>query len=50
VGAIERGRYADLIAVAGDPLRNITELERVPWVMKGGEVVKDAPPAERART
>ena len=41
VGAVERGRYADLVAVAGDPLRDITELERVKWVMKGGAVVKD---------
>jgi imidazolonepropionase-like amidohydrolase len=41
VGAVERGRYADLVAVSGDPLRDITELERVKWVMKGGEVVKD---------
>src|SRR5207247_9940588 len=41
VGAVERGRYADLVAVAGDPLRDITELERVQWVMKGGTVVKD---------
>jgi len=41
VGAIERGRYADLVAVAGDPTKDITELERVKWVMKGGRVVKD---------
>ena len=41
VGAIEPGRYADLIAVTGDPLRNIGELENVRWVMKGGDVVKD---------
>jgi imidazolonepropionase-like amidohydrolase len=42
VGTIEPGRYADLIAVAGDPLRDITELERVTWVMKGGIVYKGA--------
>ncbi len=41
VGAVEPGKYADLIAVAGDPLKDITELERVKWVMKGGAVVKD---------
>ncbi len=41
VGTIEPGRYADLIAVAGDPLKDITELERVKWVMKGGAVFKD---------
>jgi imidazolonepropionase-like amidohydrolase len=40
VGTIEGGRFADLIAVAGDPLRDITELERVSFVMKGGAVIK----------
>lgn len=42
VGTIEAGKLADLIAVAGDPLRDITELERVQWVMKGGVVYKGA--------
>ncbi len=41
VGAIEAGKYADLIAVSGDPLKDITELERVKWVMKGGTVYRD---------
>jgi len=41
VGTVEGGRYADLVAVAGDPLKDITELERVKWVMKGGRLVKD---------
>jgi imidazolonepropionase-like amidohydrolase len=41
VGTIEPGKFADLIAVGGDPLRDITELERVTWVMKGGVVYKD---------
>ncbi|HKX33688.1 MAG TPA: amidohydrolase family protein, partial [Blastocatellia bacterium] len=40
VGTIEPGRYADLIAVDGDPLKDVTELERVRWVMKGGVVIK----------
>jgi imidazolonepropionase-like amidohydrolase len=40
IGTIEAGRFADLIAVAGDPLRDITELERVTFVMKGGTVYK----------
>jgi len=41
IGSIERGHYADLIAVSGDPLADITELERVKFVMKGGEVVRN---------
>ena len=40
VGSIEAGKFADVIAVAGDPLRDITELERVTFVMKGGIVYK----------
>lgn len=39
-GSIEKGKYADLIAVQGDPLRDITELERVHFVMKGGVVIR----------
>src|SRR6185295_7366909 len=41
VGTVAPGRYADLIAVDGDPLADVTELERVRFVMKGGMVVKD---------
>jgi imidazolonepropionase-like amidohydrolase len=40
VGVIEKGRYADLIAVAGDPTADVTVLERVGFVMKGGEVIR----------
>jgi imidazolonepropionase-like amidohydrolase len=40
IGAIEAGKFADIIAVEGDPTQDITTLERVKWVMKGGEVVK----------
>lgn len=41
VGSIEKGKYADLIAVSGDPLADVTELQRVRFVMKGGQVIKD---------
>ncbi len=44
VGAIAVGRYGDLIAVAGDPLADVTRLQSVAFVMKGGEVVKSAVP------
>jgi imidazolonepropionase-like amidohydrolase len=40
VGSVQANRYADLIAVAGDPLADVTQLERVRFVMKGGAVVK----------
>jgi len=42
VGAIAPGRYGDLIAVAGDPTADVTLLANVPFVMKGGDIVKDA--------
>lgn len=41
MGAIEPGKYADIIAVAGDPLRDVAELERVRFVMKGGAIVRN---------
>ena len=41
VGSIEKGKFADLIAVSGDPLADITEVERVKFVMKGGTVVRN---------
>jgi imidazolonepropionase-like amidohydrolase len=41
VGGIEPGKFADLVAVAGDPLADITELERVRFVMKEGQVIKN---------
>jgi imidazolonepropionase-like amidohydrolase len=40
VGALEPGNYADVIAVTGDPIADISELEHVKFVMKGGAVVK----------
>jgi imidazolonepropionase-like amidohydrolase len=53
VGTIEKGKFADLIAVSGNPLADITEMERVRFVMKGGMVVRNdlgaraAPPTSR---
>jgi imidazolonepropionase-like amidohydrolase len=41
VGTLEPGKYADVIAVDGDPLKDITVLQNVKFVMKGGEVVKN---------
>jgi imidazolonepropionase-like amidohydrolase len=41
MGAIEAGKYADIVATSGDPLKDITELERVRFVMKGGEVFRN---------
>ena len=42
LGVLEAGRVADVIAVAGDPTRDVTLLESVPFVMKGGQVSKQA--------
>ena len=42
LGVLEAGRAADVIAVAGDPTRDVTLLESVPFVMKGGQVSKQA--------
>jgi len=39
VGSIETGRLADIIAVSGDPTTDVATLERVSFVMKGGQVV-----------
>ena len=41
VGTIEPGKFADIVAVDGDPLQDVSTLERVKFVMKGGEVVKN---------
>ncbi len=41
VGAIEPGKFADLVAVAGDPIADLTELERVRFVMKDGQVIRN---------
>ncbi len=41
IGSIEIGKFADIIAVKGDPLKDISELQRVKFVMMGGKVVKN---------
>jgi imidazolonepropionase-like amidohydrolase len=41
VGIVEKARFADLVAVSGDPLSDITELERIKFVMKGGVVFRN---------
>jgi imidazolonepropionase-like amidohydrolase len=40
IGTIEAGKLADIIAVPGDPLKDVKALERAKFVMKGGTVVK----------
>ena len=40
IGALKTGYYADIIAVPGDPLNDITALQKVAFVMKGGVVFK----------
>jgi imidazolonepropionase-like amidohydrolase len=41
IGSIDKGKFADLIAVPGDPLADITELQRVKFVMKGGKIIRN---------
>jgi imidazolonepropionase-like amidohydrolase len=41
IGRLEPGMLADIIAVSGDPLQDISELQRVRFVMKGGVIYKN---------
>jgi imidazolonepropionase-like amidohydrolase len=41
MGTVEPGKWADMVAVSGDPLKDITELQRVKFVLKGGSVYKN---------
>lgn len=41
IGTIQKGKFADVIAVTGNPLDDITEMERVRFVMKGGAIVRN---------
>ncbi len=49
VGTLEAGKFADVIAVTGDPLQDVRTLENVGFVMKGGEIVKEGIAAKAAR-
>jgi imidazolonepropionase-like amidohydrolase len=50
IGSIEKGKFADIIAVAGNPTVDVNEMLRVKFVMKGGVVVKnDLAPVPRAQ-
>src|SRR5580692_5504469 len=44
IGSLEKGKFADIIAVSGDPLQDIAELQKVKFVMKGGQVVRNEIP------
>jgi imidazolonepropionase-like amidohydrolase len=41
MGSIDKGKFADLVAVSGDPIADISELQRVKFVMKGGKLIRN---------
>jgi imidazolonepropionase-like amidohydrolase len=41
VGSISKGKFADIVAVSGDPTKDISETQRVKFVMKGGEIFRN---------
>jgi len=41
IGSIDKGKFADIIAVSGNPLADVSEMERVKFVMKGGMVIRN---------
>jgi imidazolonepropionase-like amidohydrolase len=48
VGSLEAGKFADIIAVSGDPTTDISVMGNVVFVMKGGEIIKAALPAAKS--
>jgi imidazolonepropionase-like amidohydrolase len=50
IGSIEKGKFADIVAVSGDPIADITEMQRVKFVMKGGKVIRNDVEQQLERT
>jgi imidazolonepropionase-like amidohydrolase len=50
IGTLEPGAFADIVAVVGDPLADVTVLSRIDFVMKGGEIVRSPAPRSMAAT
>jgi imidazolonepropionase-like amidohydrolase len=48
VGTLEKGKLADIIAMPGDPIADITATERVSFVMKEGKIIRNGPPSMQA--